>query len=197
MHSRLLTHWTRDNFQIEIKKSRTARIPIECSKVWIYIERMIELLTIRIISHPVLERNFCIKKLKKKRDKYYLSSELRKENGRDLVGNGGIRLLEAHRSIRNAEDRKRWSRFPISGRTFFVPFRRVRGIREPTHEHAELSRFIAHRSKVISKLRKRSSRVTTARRNGTPLIGTSAERYDWPKIGANLWKSARGFKIAE
>lgn len=71
MHSRLLTHWTRDNFQIEIKKSRTARIPIECSKVWIYIERMIELLTIRIISRPVLERNFCIKKLKKKRDKYY------------------------------------------------------------------------------------------------------------------------------
>lgn len=45
--------------------------------------------------------------------------------------------------------------FPISARTLFVPFRGVRGIREPTHEHAELSRFIALRSKVISKLRKR------------------------------------------
>ena len=57
---------------------------------------------------------------------------------RDLVGNGGgargIRLLEAHRSIRNAGGSEAEYSFSL------FHLRRVRGIREPTHEHAELSR---------------------------------------------------------
>lgn len=64
-------------------------------------------------------------------------------------------------------------------------------LRTNTLNYHALSRFVP---KLFPSCANASSRVTTARRNGTPLIGTSAERYDWPKIGANLWKRRSAFQ---